>query len=104
MSEEDCVGLRRLLKLTCEESTQLVSQSLDVRLPPLERVAVRLHALYCSGCRNYRRQLLMIRQLVREMSDPGATEAPAQAASLSPEARVRITGALRRAAENDIPS
>jgi hypothetical protein len=56
--------------LSCKEATRLVSQGLDRRLGLGERVAVRVHLAICAGCRNFRKQVLFLRQALRERSAP----------------------------------
>ena len=45
--------------------TRLASESLDHDLTRVERAAVRLHLLYCSGCRRYMRQITLLRDAMR---------------------------------------
>lgn len=56
------------MMLTCKEATQLVSQGLDRRLGPLERISLRLHLLICSGCTNFSRQVRFIRRAMRRLA------------------------------------
>ncbi len=48
--------------LNCKQATKLMSEALDRPLDLSDRAALRLHALICKGCRNYRRQLRLLRQ------------------------------------------
>lgn len=89
-------SLKRILTLTCEESTRLVSESLDRELPAGERWAVRLHALCCWSCRRYRRQILFLRDAIRRRAIDIGAAAPPAGPTLSPEARQRIQQALAR--------
>lgn len=86
--------IKRILTLRCEESTRLVSESLDRDLPRGERWAVRLHALCCRSCRRYGRQILFLREAIRRGAREPETAALAAGASLTPEARERIKKAL----------
>ncbi len=88
--------IKRILTLTCEQSTRLVSESLDRDLPRGERWAVRLHALCCRSCRRYRRQILFLREAVRRGAPEPDTSTPVAGASLTPGARERIKRALGR--------
>jgi len=88
--------IHRILTLTCDESTRLVSESLDRELPLGDRLAVRLHAMICRSCRRVRRQFLALRDAVRRAADePGTGDGPHEPA-LSPEARARIAEVLQR--------
>ena len=54
-------SLKRILTLNCEESTRIVSDSLDRQLSFTERWAVRLHCISCWSCRRFGRQLRALR-------------------------------------------
>jgi hypothetical protein len=61
--------------LDCREVTRLVSQGEDRRLALGERVRLRLHFLYCLGCRRVARQLRFLRPAIQALdrkigSDP----------------------------------
>jgi len=77
--------------LSCKEVSELLSKARDTRLPLYQRLAVRLHLLYCEGCTQFRRQLAFLHRLARH---PGATGAGA--ARLPEPARQRIREQLRR--------
>ena len=53
--------------LTCKEATQLMSNDMDRRTTLHERNRIRLHLITCSGCRNYRRDLQVLRRACRSM-------------------------------------
>ena len=57
--------------LSCRETTRLVSQGLDRELAAGERVALRVHFLYCLGCRRANRQMAFLRRAVRALAEPG---------------------------------
>jgi hypothetical protein len=90
-------AFKLLLTLTCDESTRLVSESLDRSLRPAERWAVRLHAISCRSCRRYRKQLAFLRSAIARLGR-GDTEAAASI-SLDPDAKERIRRALAEASE-----
>jgi len=46
----------------CKEITELVSKDLDKPLGLSEKIAVNLHLLMCSHCRNFRNQTEFIRK------------------------------------------
>ena len=56
-------------RLSCKETTRLVSEGLDRRLGLAERLAVRLHLLVCDGCANFSRQVAFLRKAVRRLAD-----------------------------------
>jgi predicted anti-sigma-YlaC factor YlaD len=53
--------------LDCKHNTELLSQSYDRPITLRERMAMRLHLLMCSGCRNFEKQLAFIRKAAREL-------------------------------------
>lgn len=85
-----------ILTLDCDESSHLLSDAMDRRLTPVERLALVLHLMICRNCRRFRRRLRFLAAAVRRLASATAPAAPSAAASLSPEARNRIEGALRR--------
>jgi len=56
--------------LSCKEVTRLVSDGLDRKLGFGERVALRLHFAVCRGCRNFNRQVMFLREAVKQLGDP----------------------------------
>jgi hypothetical protein len=80
--------------LSCEEVTRLLSEFLDRPLPLRARLSVSLHLFLCKWCDRFRRQLLLIRQVLRQgaehLEGPDVPALP----SLSPDARERITRLL----------
>ena len=77
--------------LTCQEASELVSQSLDRRLRLHERWAVRLHLLICTACTRFKRQAEFLHHAARTYA--GRLGAARQL-PLSPGARARIRAAL----------
>lgn len=58
------------LMLPCREVTRLVSQGLDRDLGFGERVALRVHFAICKGCRNFDRQMELLREAMHQLGDP----------------------------------
>lgn len=88
------VYLRALLP-TCEDSARLQSEALDRRLSRLERLGLRLHLLICKLCRNYSRQLRLLR---KTLSNPASRELVEPQVSLSKDTRQRMVDLLRKEA------
>ncbi len=90
--------IKFVLTLTCEESSRLLSASIDRELSPSERTAIGFHAFVCRFCRRYRRQIKFLRDAVRNRSTElfSATESGGLSEKLSPEARERIRSVLTR--------
>jgi hypothetical protein len=78
----------------CKEVTYLVSESLDRKLPFLQRMGIRMHLLMCRFCSRFRRQLLLIARVSQVHSTHTAQFEPSF--TLSPEARSRIKRAMRQ--------
>ncbi len=78
--------------LSCEETSLLVSQSLDRRLSWRERIALRMHLLVCDACRSFANQVAFLRTAARRFGR--GTNAP-ERLRLSPGARERIARKLR---------
>lgn len=64
--------------LSCKQVTELCSQELDRQLGLGERVSLKTHLMMCSGCSNYRRQLLTLREVARAYADGRAILPPDQ--------------------------
>jgi len=54
--------------LTCRETTQLISKSLDRQLTRRERFAVGLHLMMCKYCKRFSQQLLVMRAALNRMT------------------------------------
>lgn len=87
-------SILRLLNMPCVEIVHLVSESLDRDLPLGDRVAIRIHMLYCTACCRFRRQMRLLREALRRHAERAELGEFVFAASLSPEARRRIERAL----------
>jgi hypothetical protein len=77
--------------LSCKEVSVLLSRACDTRLSWRERLAVRLHLWYCTGCARLRRQLEFLQRATRRLPTdiPGDTRLPEPA-------RKRIRERLRQ--------
>ena len=82
----------------CSEVSRMVSESLDRRLPLLQRMGLRMHLLMCRFCTRYRKQLLILRDTIHLHESRG--EDTVSTVSLSPETRHRIKEALSRHSES----
>ena len=93
-------ALKLILTLSCEESTRIVSDSLDRDNSLVERWAVRLHTLGCWSCRRFRRQMEFLRRAMRSRDKLDASAILADE-GLSSAARDRIRLAIQRAEGNE---
>ncbi len=51
--------------LNCRKATRLLSESQEHTLSFKERMSLKMHVTMCSGCRNFGRQLHVLRQIAR---------------------------------------
>ena len=51
--------------LSCKHATHLMSEALDRPLSRRERFALRVHLLFCRGCRAFRGQMDFLRKASR---------------------------------------
>jgi predicted anti-sigma-YlaC factor YlaD len=54
--------------MNCKQATQQVSQKQDRTLSIKEQLTLRFHLAMCSGCRNYNRQIKLIRKACSHIS------------------------------------
>jgi len=86
--------------LSCKDIARLVSDSLDRKLPPRQRLELRLHLMMCGACSTYRRQITELNRLFqRRFHD--ATGSRSDDAEPSPprcpeEAKERIEAWLKQ--------
>ncbi|WP_148714317.1 zf-HC2 domain-containing protein [Chitinolyticbacter meiyuanensis] len=60
--------------MKCREATRLMSDAQDRVLTAPERLALAAHLPLCSGCRNYRKQLAVMRHAAMVLREGGADE------------------------------
>ena len=53
------------MMLSCREATRLLSERQERDLRKGERMALSVHTLLCSGCRQFGRQVVFLRQAMR---------------------------------------
>lgn len=51
--------------LNCKEATHLLSEAQDRKLDLTERLPLKLHLALCQGCRNFDKQLHLLRAVTR---------------------------------------
>ena len=80
--------------MNCRQATRLVSQGMDTKLPWHQRLAVRIHLLYCVWCRRYASQLQILRKAAKQLPKG---ELDASAHRLSDDAKKRMRTRLNEA-------
>jgi predicted anti-sigma-YlaC factor YlaD len=51
--------------LSCEQATRLLSERQERALSLSEKTSLTMHTAMCSGCRQFGRQVVSLRELVR---------------------------------------
>ena len=87
-------AINLILTLKCEESTRLISQSLDADLSRCEWLAIRMHALSCRSCRRFKKQILMLRDVLSQYRISKALFSGMKNITMPTEAKERIQKAL----------
>ena len=78
----------KILKITCEDTSALMSEMMDHDLPLIKRWRAKIHLAICGFCRYYKTQLETIRELARKLGRE-ETKVPEDVA-LSPETRRKL--------------
>ena len=55
------------MMLTCKEASRLVSQGLDRRLGPWDRLRLRLHLAICDACTAFAKQMALLRRALQRL-------------------------------------
>lgn len=84
----------RKLRLTCEDTSPLISELMDHNLPMGKRMRLKFHLAMCAVCRFYQKQLEIIRALARKL---GGEETPTQQqVVLSEQVKTKIKDSLKQ--------
>ncbi len=51
--------------LNCREATRLLSEAQEHPLKLNEKWSLKMHIMMCSSCRNFEKQMLVLRQMAR---------------------------------------
>ena len=81
--------------LSCKDVSRLVSESLDRKLPFMQRLQVRVHLLMCGFCSRFRKQMLFLKDAAQHYLMAFEETETATNTGLSPEARDRIKRSLK---------
>ncbi|AUH50510.1 hypothetical protein CXB49_06670 [Chromobacterium sp. ATCC 53434] len=57
------------MKLNCRAASRLISAGMDRPLTVAEHLKLRMHLLLCGNCRQFSRQLDLLRQAARRAGD-----------------------------------
>jgi hypothetical protein len=75
MARESLKNIIRILTLTCDQSSELMSRSQEKPLTGSERWALSFHLMICRFCRKYKRQLKLMREVLGKMAESDTYEA-----------------------------
>jgi len=59
----------KMLRLSCQQASRLLSQQQDEPLPFGKRMRLRLHLMYCDACTNVSRQFDTLRLAMLKWRD-----------------------------------
>lgn len=90
----------RILTLTCDESSQLMSQKQETQLSRTERWALGLHLLICKSCRKYEKQLKKLRAILRKIAQPSIYDVEASSPLDAEQTRALQERISKRIQEN----
>lgn len=77
--------------LNCKQASELMSRSMDTKLPFGKRMSLRFHLIMCHGCTNFLSQIFFLRKAAKHFESCGHCEA----LRLSDEAKKRIHKAMQ---------
>ena len=52
--------------MNCQQASRLMSDAQGQELPLKQRAALELHIMMCSGCRNFGKQMGILREIAHE--------------------------------------
>ena len=81
--------------LNCRHVTRLVSKSMDAKLRWYQRVAIRVHLLYCVWCRRYAAQIRFLRKATKAMAAGVTALAPTLSVEVKEQMRKRLQEASK---------
>ncbi len=82
------------LMLSCREATQMVSESMDRKLPFQDRVLIRMHLLMCRYCSRFSKQMKILRNVSRAHAEHSEEFEPYDV--LRDEVRTRIVDLMKQ--------
>lgn len=63
--------LKKLFKITCEDTSPLISERMDHELSFQKKWRVHLHLTMCRMCRLYQSQLIFLQKLANHVGETG---------------------------------
>jgi hypothetical protein len=90
---ENMNKLSQWLKITCQDTSPLISESMDHTLPLNKRMRLWAHLAICGMCKNCMDQMNTIRSLARSLGSNESDSVSSQ--GLSVEAKEKIKQAMK---------
>ncbi len=87
--------MARVLTMRCREHVVLFSRQLDTPLSRGEAFGLRVHVLYCGGCRRFREHLVHLASLGRELAAQSGRE-PGLPADVRTRIYARVATATKK--------
>lgn len=85
--------IKKLLKITCKDTSPLISEMMDHSLPLSKRLRVKLHLSMCEFCHYYQDQLSFLQNMVQNLDEIGLK--PKEQPVLTQEAKQKINQAIQ---------
>jgi len=85
----------RVLGMPCREHVVLFSRQLDAPLSHGETFGLRVHIVYCGGCRRFRKHLRHMQSLGQTLAQQAETE-PGLPADVRERLNARVAQAAKR--------
>jgi hypothetical protein len=82
------------MDIHCKRATELLSDSMQRKLTRYERVCLSLHMLICTACRRVRRQVRLIRSVMRQHASELGRSDSGQLVRIPEDVRRRIAATL----------
>jgi len=86
-------ALLKQLKISCEDTSPLISESMDHRISLGKKLRIKIHLAICGACQCYKTQLDIIKALARKMGNEDS--ALNKEVSLRPELKDKIKHSLK---------
>jgi len=86
-------GILKQLKVSCEDISPLISESMDHRVALEKRLRIKFHLLICGACQCYKTQMDIIKNLAKKIGSEDIELKKGSA--LRPETKEKIKQSLK---------
>lgn len=84
---------------SCQEASRLISDALERKLAPTERLRLRLHLVFCKMCRDYEQNIHMLESTLSRLNDLDSV-----GEKLSEDEKIHMHASLKAILGNDSES